>query len=201
MIARRRRRRRRMERGREGRERRAWTKTQSLKWTPVMFPVEIRNKDEVLFRPQGCLPLKPWYIFFCPRDPLMHKKLLQYQRKTNAVFFPLSLASFTGMKGKRVSPGNGASPYWCYCSEVEKRLAICCWCCDPCFTWLAFKSPLPSDDGWLCWHQVAPIGGKTDSYHDNLWMETTWLAEQSSFCQAGGWFFFFFFFSPALKHL
>ena len=126
----------------------------------------------------------------------MHKKLLQYQRKTNAVFFPLSLASFTGMKGKRVSPGNGASPYWCYCSEVEKRLAICCWCCDPCFTWLAFKSPLPSDDGWLCWHQVAPIGGKTDSYHDNLWMETTWLAEQSSFCQAGGCFLFFFFLQP-----
>lgn len=110
----------------------------------------------------------PWQM--SAADPLMQKSF--YSIKENKCRF-LLLVSFKKIKGLR---GNG---YWCYSSEVESQFAV------NVATLFYMKTdsfqvpppPQPSNRVDGCRHQVAPIGGKMGSNHDNLWMETTWLAK------------------------
>lgn len=99
------------------------------------FP-RAETKRKYFFHHRGVSPKsKHCHDKFLSQIPLMQKKLLHYQRKQMQFFFVIK-HHWGRSKVKRVSSGNThinhvvirASPYWCYCSEVEKWLAICCWC-------------------------------------------------------------------------
>lgn len=67
------------------------------------------------------------------RRSLDAEKLLQYKREQVQVFVIDVIQKDQGSPWQR---------NWCYYSEVEKQVAICCWSCN-CFTWklTPFKSP------------------------------------------------------------
>lgn len=117
----------------------------------------------------------PWYIFV--PHPLMQKSF--YSIKENKCsFFPFFF-NIQRLKVKKVSSGNHRHIVVRACSllmlllrsgGVITNLLLML---RPCFTWLLSSQPphhqtelMTESDG--CWHQVAPMGGETDSYHDNL---------------------------------
>lgn len=109
------------------------------------------------------------------------RKAFTVSKKTNAFFFFFYIQR---LKVEKVSPGNHTHIVIRACSllmlllksggAISNLLLML----RPCFTWLLSSQPplhhhhhhqtelTTETDG--CWHQVAPMGGETDSYHDNL---------------------------------
>lgn len=111
---------------------------------------------------------------FCPTSPDAEMLFSQHQRaQMQFCFFFRTLRAIKGKKGHVLS--SGPPSYWCYGSEVEERLAICCWCCHPVLHY-CFQAPRPpitassTKQGW----RVTAAGIKLLLYGRQDW----WLPRQ-----------------------
>lgn len=157
--------------------------------------VQSRNKDEVLFGPQGCAAQKAALamIHFCPTS-LDAEKLLQYQRK-QMQFFPFFFFNIQRLKVKKVSSGNHRHIVIRACSllmlllrsgGVITNLLLML---RPCFTWLlSSQTPHPPTATTTIkrssWRKVMAADIKLLLWVERLTvttttcgLETTWLAE------------------------
>lgn len=133
--------------------------------------IQTAHKDEALFQPQGRLLQRATFpSYISAPHPLMQKSFLRCQSKQMQL---LHIQITVEVSSRIVVP----QPRSCRCSEVEAWLAISCWCWDPVLRDCPRSDGAGSRQWWPLTSTCSCMGGKADSYHDNLWMESAWLAE------------------------